>query len=254
MLSSDKTVVVPVRIIRYIREGIGSVARDVAEAIDHAASRGELFACRDRLGGVCALLDCLGRPVREDAAGVEVDVGDHGATLAAVVDVMCPVLQTAVGDLPGDDPVRPEREAEYRLMLELQARVERAGGRAGVVVVPGDVVAMLRGALFLELANVTGDLEPVVSTVAHLRARGWVEPVARFDRVRAVLDLIGWEDRDPELDVEVDMRFYGQAVRDALAVEIDAMRFLAQVDDGHRFEWAMANVGVIERFLAGLAG
>jgi hypothetical protein len=249
---SNNTVVIPARIIPEVREGIEAVSRDVAEAIDHATGRGELFVARDRLGGVCALLDCLDRVAREDAVGVEVDGGEHGATLAATVDVMCSVLQTAVDELSEDDPARGEREVEYRLMLELQASVGLALGRAGVVLVPGDVVAMMRGALFLELANVTGVLEPVVSTMAHLRDRGWVEPVARFDRVRAVLDLIGWEDRDREVDVEVDMRCYGQAVRDALAVEIDAMRFLAQVDDGHRFDWAMANIGVIERFLAGL--
>lgn len=255
MMSNNNMMVIPARIISYMREGIEAVARDVAEAIDHAASRGELFACRDRLGGVCALLDRLDRASREDVAGVEVDVGAHGATLAAVVDVMCPVLGTAVGELSEGDPARTEAEAEYRLMLGLQASVGSVLGlERAVVVVPGDVVVRLRGALFLELADFAGDLEPVASTAAHLRDRGWVEPVARFDRARAVLDLIGWESRDPEVVVELDMRWYGQAIRDALERELDSMRDLAQEDAGAQFEWAMANVGVVERFLAGLDG
>ncbi len=254
MMSNNNMVVIPARIISQVREGIEAVARDVAEAIDHAASRGELFACRDRLGGVCALLDCLDRRLPEDAAVLEVDLGEHGTTLAAVVDVMCPVLETAVDELSDDDPARPEREAEHRLMLELQASVGVVLGREGVVVVPGDVVVMLRGALFLELADFAGDLEPVAGTAAHLRDRGWVEPVARFDRVRAVLDQLGWESRDPEVDVVLDMRWYGQAIRDALERELDSLRDLAQEDAGAQCEWAMASAGVIERFLAGLAG
>ncbi|MGD1056313.1 MAG: hypothetical protein ABR992_02770 [Solirubrobacteraceae bacterium] len=253
-MMSNNMVVIPVRVISHIREGIGSVARDVAEAIDHAASRGELFACRDRLGGVCALLDCLGRPVREDVAGVELDVGVHGATLATAVDVMCPVLGAAVGKLSEGDPARPEREAEYRLMVELQASVGAVLGRECAFVVPGDVVVILRGALFLELAGFAGELESVASTAAHMRDRGWVVPVARFDRARAVLDQLGWESRDPEVDVVLDMRWYGRTIREALERELDSLRDLAQEDAGAQCEWAMASAGVIERFLAGLDG
>jgi hypothetical protein len=250
-MSNNNMVVVPARVISCIREGIEAVARDVAEAIDHAAGRGELFAARDSLGGVCALLDALDRVSREDAEGVEVDLGEHGATLAAVVDVMCPVLQTAVGDLAGDDAARPEREIECRLMLDLQVSVVSLLGRSGVVVLAGDVVLSLREGLFSELAHFVGDLDQVVVRPAHKRGGAWVEPVARFDRVRAVLDVIGWEN-GPEWDVELDMRRYGRAVRDALATELDSMWHLAQEEDRQQSEWARENVGIIERFLAWL--
>jgi hypothetical protein len=254
MMSNNNTVVVPARVISQVREGIEVVARDVAEAIDYSGGRGELFGARDRLGGVCALLDCLDRMQREDAAGVEVDTGEHGATLAAAVDVMCLVLQRAVGDLSEDDPVWLDREAECRLMVELQESVGSVLGRPGVVVVPGDVVVGLREGLFSELAHFVGDLDQVVVRPAHMREGAWVEPVARFDRARAVLDLIGWENRDPEVDVEVDMRWYGQATRDALGMELDSMRHLAEAEEGQECERAMASAGIIERFLAGLDG
>jgi|GEM_PF-5885451 hypothetical protein len=85
-MMSNMTVVVPARIIDCIREGIDAVAGDVAEAIDQAASRAELFGARDRLGGVCALLDCVERVSWEDGSGVKLDVSEHGAALKAVID------------------------------------------------------------------------------------------------------------------------------------------------------------------------
>jgi hypothetical protein len=248
---SNNTVVVPVGVIACIREGIDAVARDVAEAIDQAASRAELFGARDRLGGVCALLDCLGQVSWEDGTGVEVDVREHGAALAAAIDELCLV---ALGDLSGDDHATPEREEEYRLLLELQAGVRSVLGWSGTVRIPAGVVVALREGLVSLLDDVAGELDEVLVRPVRARGREWVKPVMRFDRVRAVLDLVGWEQRDPELGVEVDARWYGQTVKDALERELDSTLHLAETGDERQRERASAAAGVIERFLDGLVG
>jgi hypothetical protein len=98
------------------------------------------------------------------------------------------VLRAALGDLSGDDHARPEREEEYRLLLELQASMRSVLGWSGTVTIPAGVVVALREGLVSLLDDVVGELDEIL--VRPMRARGgeWVQLVARFDRVRAVLD------------------------------------------------------------------
>ena len=181
------------RVIGCVREGAFAVARDVAEAIDHAADREEMLASRDRLAGVCALLERVGWSAGEPAVETELDGGAHAATLAAVVGVMLPLMKRWLGELSSDDPAKPVRDEEYRLLLDLQASVRPLVERFGTIAIPADVVVQLREALFGQLGDVAQGLEAVIVRPAAARRREWVEPVALFDRARAVLDLIGWD-------------------------------------------------------------
>jgi hypothetical protein len=252
---SMSTTIIPGVLVEPLREGAYAVSRDVAEAIDQGE---DLRVCRERLAGVCRLLDEIGWTGDDPSVDTEIDLDAHAATLrpmlAAVVGLMLALMKGWLAEFASDDPARPAREEEYRLMLDLRASVRQVVRRSGTVAIPADVLGELREGLFSLLCDVAGDLDGVFVRPAHKRDRGWVGPVARFDRVRALLDLIGWEQRAPEPDVEVDLCWYGQAVEDALARELDSMRYLAEVDDGHQREWATRHAEVIERFLAGLGG
>ena len=244
--------VIPVGVVALVREGAYALVRGVAEDVDHAKGLGDLFAARDRLCGVCALVERIEQDSGDEAQDVQVGVREHAAMLTAVVGVMLPLMEEWRAELPGDDPTRPEREMEYRLMLELQANLGLVFGWLGTTVVPGEVVVALREGLVCLLAEAAGDVDAVAVRSARVRVGEWGEPVARFDRVRAVLDLIGWEEQDPEGDVEVELCWYGQTVVDALVTDLDSTLHLAEAREGEQHERAIRKAGVIERFLATL--
>jgi hypothetical protein len=246
------TLMIPARVMGCVREGAFAVARDVAEEIDHAAGREELLASRDRLAGVCALLGRVGWSAEQPAVETELDGGEHAPTLAVVVGVMLPIMKRWLGELPGDDPAKPVREEEYRLLLDLQASLPPLLERFGTIVIPADVVVQLREGLFSQLGDVAQGLDAVIVRPAAARRREWVEPVALFDRARAVLDLIGWEQRDPEQEVEVDLHRHRRAIEEALCRELETQWHLAEADDPHLREWATTNAAVIEPFLTAL--
>lgn len=246
------TLMIPERAIPRIREGAYAVVRDVAERIDQAASVEDLFAARDRLCGVCGLLARIDGSSPEGAAEAGLDGDEYAAALAAVLGLILPLLKGWLAELAEDDPDRPGCEVEYRLMCDLQASVRSVLGWSGTIAIPADVLGELRGGLFSLLIDVAGDLDGVLVRPAHKRDRGWVGPVARFDRVRSLLDLIGWERRAPERDVEVDLCWYGQTVEEALARELDSMRYLANVKSVQQRAWATRHVEAIERFLTKL--
>jgi hypothetical protein len=247
------TLILPAGLLACVREGAVAVARDVAEVIDHAQGRGGLLAARDRLSGVCALLECIDLTSRDDAAGVEVDVCEHALTLAAAVEVMSPVLQTGLAELPEDDPARLEREEEYRLLCQFEAGLRR--GMAGVTAtIDVDVLRLLREALYSELGGAAEDM----ATVSREPTRGdeWAEPVARFDRARALMDEIAWKAPKRERATTVDLATHRQAIETALQGDLDGQLDLAgrATEPAHRRETATTNAGVIERFLAALDG
>lgn len=244
--------VIPAGVIALVREGAYALVRGVAEDVDHANGLGELFAARDRLYGVCALVERIEHATREEARDVELDVRKHAAMLTAVVGVMLPLMEEWLADQPGDDPTRPEREMEYRTMQDLQANLALVFGWSGKTVVPGEVVVGMREGLVCLLAEAALDVDGVAVSAEHVRVGEWGEPVARFDRVRSVLDLIGWEHQNPEPDVEVELCWYGQSVVDALVTELGSMRDLAESDNGEQHERATRKAGVIERFLDAL--
>lgn len=114
------------------------------------------------------------------------------------------------------------------------------------VVVPGEVVPLLRYALYDDLARVGSFMAGATCEPAEGE---WAGPIARFDTVRAVLDVIGWS--PTETDMQIDMREHGETVERVLSDRLDGERHLAEAgEDGQ--EWA-ANARAIERFLKALA-
>lgn len=125
---STPTLTVLSALVPLLREGAGAVSRDIAEAID---TGDDLTGCRDRLTGVCDLLDEIGWSDEDPTVDTQLVVGEHGSTLTAVVDLMLGVLAHQAGDLADDDPAKPEREDELRLLRQFDAQLRQAGGRDG---------------------------------------------------------------------------------------------------------------------------
>lgn len=121
--------------------------------------------------------------------------------------------------------------------------------------IPAAVVVQLREALYLQLASVSEDIGALV--VARRDVRGeWPAPMARLDRARAVLGVIGWRDRDPERDVEIDLARHRRAMVDALRDYLPGERSLI-AEPGERAagqrKRAAVRVRAVEAF-AGSAG
>jgi len=91
--------------------------------------------------------------------------------------------------------------------------------------VPVAAVPRLREALHSQLGNVAEELSEIV--VSPERALDdWSEPVERFDGVRAVLDVIGWNDRTRECDTEIDLDQHREVIVEALRDELDLEHYL----------------------------
>jgi len=63
--------------------------------------------------------------------------------------------------------------------------------------IPADIMRELRDALYHQLGAIAEDIASAPRESGELAE--WAPPVGRFERTRALLDLIGWEARDPEL-------------------------------------------------------
>jgi len=242
------TVTVPARVIACVRAGVYARVQGVCELIEGASMQlsrdgdpSGFLEARRRLDATWRLLDAIGWRNSDDHGDVEVDVG-HAAELAAAV-----ALALGAGwlsDMP-DGPRRAARRREYdecrAFAVDLQRIVEWAS-----VIVPGDVVVLLRKALYTQLAFTFEDA-PVVMPEAQTRA-GWAGVLACAEETRAALDVIGWErpaHRQPTC-VTLD-----RAMVQALAFSLESWAYLAgdaSEPQAHRAH-ARAKATLIERFL-----
>lgn len=119
------------------------------------------------------------------------------------------------------------------------------------IIIPGYAAREIRGALYHQLGGVAEDIATARREPGPLDE--WAEPVARFDRMRALLDVIGWSPRDPERDVEVDDR-HRQALTAAVANDLEIARLLmaeqGEHADGQR-ERARVRAVTLEAFAEG---
>jgi hypothetical protein len=227
-------ITIPGLLLEPLREGAYAASRDVAEAIDHME---DLRSCRARLAGVCRLLDVIGwsgeGPVRE----LEVDFGVHGGTLRAATKVMLPVLREA-----------GERERHEALTAFAETELPGATQR---LVLPVEVVALLRGALLVGVSNAAGEL----SQACWLASLGdWVGPLGRLDGVRALLDEIGWSVPEHQEPVEIDLAMHGPLLQDIMENAVETQRWLEDGGDASERERAAETVVLIEWVLTRLQG
>ena len=91
--------------------------------------------------------------------------------------------------------------------------------------IPAAAVAQLRVALHSELGNVAQELDEIVVTSGRARD-DWSPPVARFDRTRSLLDELGWNERNPERDIDIDLDRHRQVIVEGLREALESERYL----------------------------
>jgi hypothetical protein len=114
--------------------------------------------------------------------------------------------------------------------------------------VPADVVVLLRGALYTDLARAFEDA-PCGMPEAHTRA-GWTDVLARIDGARNALDVLGWDAPTRQQDAEVEL---DRAMIDALEADMDSWEWLADAvttESAPGRRRAAAKATAIKRFLA----
>jgi hypothetical protein len=121
-----------------------------------------------------------------------------------------------------------------------------------MTIIPAEAAVQLREALYSELGNVAQELDEIV--VTNERAQdNWSEPVARFDRTRTLLDEIGWNERDHEHDVEINLDRHRQVIEESLSEALERERFLmSERGEGaaQQRSRARARAATVEAFMA----
>lgn len=121
------------------------------------------------------------------------------------------------------------------------------------MVVPAEVVARLREALY-------SSLEDQASTISSLVIRSDREQhgermtphITEFIQVCAVMDLIGWSEPRIGEDVEFDLAEHGQVVREALEAQLETEHSMMANDPhrGQQYRKARKYARTIETFLS----
>ncbi|HLM87247.1 MAG TPA: hypothetical protein VK272_13780 [Solirubrobacteraceae bacterium] len=231
------TIIIPAVLIAPVREGSYAVSRDVGAGIDLGE---DLRVCRERLAGVCRLLDAIGWTQDDPASDTELDLAVHTATLRSAIAIMTPILH----DAPG------ERELYEALRDFTATELPNAPQR---LTIPAEVVLLLREVLYVELERRADELTEVVYH-RPIDPAGLTDPLARLDGERALLEEIGWSKPKQQQPREIDFARHGQTVVDALETDLDTQLHLADTDDPRQREPATAIATLIERFLAELKG
>jgi hypothetical protein len=88
-------------------------------------------------------------------------------------------------------------------------------------VVPAGMVGHLRGGLYSEIGGAAQAVLRVVEMPdREERPERYREPLERLDRVRALLDVVGWGETDPPVEVRVDLREHRWALMKALELAL----------------------------------
>ncbi len=116
--------------------------------------------------------------------------------------------------------------------------------------IPAEIVRELRGALYHQLGRAAEDIASAYTEPGRGNPDEWSEPIARFERIRALLDRIGRSARDPERDITVSdhhRRAVAAALSNDLEIERSMMEEQSDAAAGQR-ESARARTLMIEAF------
>jgi DNA-binding XRE family transcriptional regulator len=110
------------------------------------------------------------------------------------------------------------------------------------LVVPAEMVTYLRDGLLSEIVDAASHVQGAGTHTEKMSKPGWYrEPLAFFDRHRALMDLIGWEDTDTQADVYIDLQEHREAVLEALRSRLNYTN--DELREGMRVEAERATAG-----------
>jgi hypothetical protein len=126
------------------------------------------------------------------------------------------------------------------------------------ITIPARIVRYLREALHSQLGMAAEDISQASHEVGRARPVLCAESMERFDRTRALLDLIGWKDTTDEGPATINLVGHRQALLTALQAQLTAERDMTNDDpalEGAKKQIACARrrAADIEQFVA-LAG
>jgi hypothetical protein len=100
-------------------------------------------------------------------------------------------------------------------------RPTAVGFARGVLVVPPEMVRYVREGLHSAMGDAAAGMLRVATLANDKRDPLWYrEPLDHFDRVRRVLDLVGWYEDGISSEVHLDLREHRHAVIEALRMEV----------------------------------
>jgi hypothetical protein len=126
------------------------------------------------------------------------------------------------------------------------------------ITIPARIVRYLREALHSQLGVAAEDIGQVSHEGGSARPVLYAEPIERFDRTRALLDLIGWKQESDESPAIVNLAGHRQALLTALQAQVETERNMVSDDPTlkgaeKQIVCARRRVADLEQFLA-LAG
>jgi hypothetical protein len=129
---------------------------------------------------------------------------------------------------------------------------------SNTLVVPAEMVDLLRSGLHIELGDVSQAISEATDRSERQAHQEWfVELFDRFDAIRALLLLAGWKTQEPDQNLEVDFDAYRDELLAALTSQLRVERNVKQeLDREHAARGARnaatARVLTLCRFLAEL--
>jgi hypothetical protein len=106
-----------------------------------------------------------------------------------------------------------------------------------LLVVPPAIVPYLRDGLHSEIGTAVEEISVVTWEADRAEHPEWYgEPIEHLDRVRRLLDLVGWSANSKPGEIQIDVREHSQLVLDALNTELsvvdEQLRESEQIDAG----------------------
>ena len=127
----SSTLMIPPVVVPRVREGAVALLTQLGEELSDATWYPE--QCEplyEQVQEQWALLDAIGWSDEDDTGEmVEADVASIGKPLKRAVDEMAPSLAQWLGEMDADDPERPARADELRLVQQFQTQVRAVVGR-----------------------------------------------------------------------------------------------------------------------------
>ncbi|HEX5307629.1 MAG TPA: hypothetical protein VFW38_00955 [Solirubrobacteraceae bacterium] len=123
------------------------------------------------------------------------------------------------------------------------------------ITIPARIVRYLREALHSQLGMAAEDIGQASHEGGRVQPALYAEPLARFDRIRALLDLIGWKDETDETPAIVNLVAHRPALLTALQAQLETERNLGEDDPSlkgaeKQIACARRRVADLEQFVA----
>lgn len=118
------------------------------------------------------------------------------------------------------------------------------------ITIPARIVRYLREALHSQLGAAAEDIAQANHEGGRLRPVLYVEPLERFDRTRALLDLIGWKEEPDEGPAIVNLVGHRPALLVALQAQVETERNMT--DDDPALKGAEKQIACARRRLVDL--